>query len=179
MTEDYFWGMTLDKAQAAETWDPERGTDPNESTGLRGEHTLLVKQIVLGADAKDGEVNVVEVEAMGYRQDMKFPIAVMKGGGASQSVLDLLFPDPPVTFKLTKGSGPVHLLGNHSVGTGELGADDDEDDELDEELDEEDLEDLEEANERNNIEEKKRKINQTNSNSKQKGKKVKVESDEK
>lgn len=176
MTEDYFWGMTLDDKRTSETWDPDRVSDPNESAGLRGEHTLLVKQIVLGPDAKEGEVNVVEVEAMGYRQDMKFPIAVMKkGAGAYQSVLDLLFPDPPVTFKLTKGNGPVHLLGNHSVGSGELGADDDEDDELDEELDDEDLDDLEEAAERNNIEEKKRKLNQTNSNSKQKAKKAKAD----
>lgn len=37
--------MTLDKSQASETWDPDRGSDPNESTGLRGEHTLLVKQV--------------------------------------------------------------------------------------------------------------------------------------
>lgn len=60
----------------------------------------------------------MEVEAMGYKSDVKFPIAVMKGGGAqSQAVLDLLFPDPPVTFHLSKGSGPVYLLGNHTVGS--------------------------------------------------------------
>lgn len=73
---------------------------------------------MLGAEAKEGEVNVVEVEAMGYKSDVKFPIAVMKGGGPSnQAVLDLLFPDPPVSFHLSKGSGPVHLLGNHTVGS--------------------------------------------------------------
>lgn len=75
-------------------------------------------QIVLGAEAKDDDVNVVEVEAMGYKADVKFPIAVMRGGsGQSQAVLDLLFPDPPVTFHLAKGSGPVHLLGNHTIGS--------------------------------------------------------------
>jgi nucleophosmin 3 len=61
-------------------------------------------------------VNVVQAEAMGYKSDIKFPIAVLKGGSQSQAVLDLLFPDPPVTFKLIQGSGPIHLLGNHSVG---------------------------------------------------------------
>lgn len=75
-------------------------------------------QAVLGPEAADGEVNVVEVEAMGYKSDIKFPVVVLKGGaGYSQCVLDLLFPDPPVTFKLVKGSGPIHLLGNHSVGS--------------------------------------------------------------
>ncbi|KAL1137669.1 hypothetical protein AAG570_009365 [Ranatra chinensis] len=125
--------------------------DTNESQAMRGEHTLLVKQVVLGADAKEGEINVIEVEAMGYRSDVKHPIAVMKGGQQSQAVLDLLFPDPPVTFHLVKGSGPIHLLGNHTVGTGELVGDDDEDEDLEDELDEEDIEDLEDSPERNNV----------------------------
>ncbi|XP_024086029.1 nucleoplasmin-like protein ANO39 isoform X2 [Cimex lectularius] len=175
MTEDYFWGVTLKKNKDKEVWDPDmKAVDGNESQGIRGEHTLLVKQIVLGADAKDGEVNVVEVEAMGYKSDVRFPIAVMKGGGPqSQAVLDLLFPDPPVTFHLVKGSGPVHLLGNHTVGS-ELVGDDDEEEDLEDELDEEDLDDLEESPERNNIEDKKRKIAQANS-TKNKGKKAKLD----
>lgn len=176
MTEDYFWGLTLDSGKKKEVWDPElkAAGDGNESQGLRGEHTLLVKQIVLGAEAKEGEVNVVEVEAMGYKADVKFPIAVMKGGGpSSQAVLDLLFPDPPVTFHLAKGSGPVHLLGNHTVGTGELVGDDDEDEDMEDDLDEEDLDDLEDSPERNNVEDKKRKIAQANN--KNKGKKAKVD----
>lgn len=60
---------------------------------------------------------MVEVEAMGYKSDVRYPITVLKGGSQHQSLLDLLFPDPPVTFKLIKGSGPIHLLGNHSVGS--------------------------------------------------------------
>ena len=74
-------------------------------------------QAVLGPEAKEDEINVVEVEAMGYKSDVKYPITVLRGGVQHQSLLDLLFPDPPVTFKLIKGSGPVHLLGNHSVGS--------------------------------------------------------------
>lgn len=75
-------------------------------------------QAVLGPEVPDDEVNVIEVEAMGYKSDIKFPVVVLKGGaGHSQCVLDLLFPDPPVTFKLVKGNGPIHLLGNHSVGS--------------------------------------------------------------
>ncbi|XP_073970299.1 nucleoplasmin-like protein [Rhodnius prolixus] len=178
MTEDYFWGLTLDKSKYKEVWDPDmKASDKFESPGLRGEHTLLVKQIVLGPEAKEGEVNVVEVEAMGYKSDVKFPIAVMKGGGAqSQAVLDLLFPDPPVTFHLSKGSGPVYLLGNHTVGTGELVGDDDDEEDLEDELDEEEMEDLEESPERNNVDDKKRKLAQANSTTnKNKGKKAKVD----
>lgn len=175
MTEDYFWGITLSKDNQKEVWDPDvKSGDANESHGLRGEHTLVVKQVVLGPSAKDKEVNVVQAEAMGYKSDVKFPIAVLKGGDQSQAVLDLLFPDPPVTFKLVEGSGPIHLLGNHSVGTGELVGDDEDEDELEDDIDEEDLEDIEETPEKNNIEEKKRKLAQS-TNSKPKAKRSKVE----
>ncbi|XP_015371695.1 PREDICTED: mitotic apparatus protein p62-like isoform X4 [Diuraphis noxia] len=164
MTEDYFWGVTLDKTKATEVWDPDVKPDANDSSHVfRGEHTLLVKQAVLGPEVPDDEVNVIEVEAMGYKSDIKFPVVVLKGGtGHSQCVLDLLFPDPPVTFKLVKGNGPIHLLGNHSVGTGEGMADEEDDDEIDEEFEEEEEEELEE---KNSVDEKKRKI-AANSNSK-------------
>ncbi|XP_054258890.1 nucleoplasmin-like protein ANO39 [Macrosteles quadrilineatus] len=178
MTEDYFWGLTLSKDHSSEIWDPDMkspgGPDANDSHALRGEHTLVVKQAVLGPKCTDGEVNVVQAEAMGYKSDIKFPIAVLKGGSQSQAVLDLLFPDPPVTFKLIQGNGPVHLLGNHSVGSGEMVGEDDEDDELEDELDEEDMDDLEDIPERNSIDEKKRKLQQA-TNSKPKSKKAKTE----
>ncbi|XP_025204146.1 nucleoplasmin-like protein ANO39 isoform X1 [Melanaphis sacchari] len=166
MTEDYFWGVTLDKTKVTEVWDPDVKPDANDSSHVfRGEHTLLVKQAVLGPEVPDGEVNVIEVEAMGYKSDIKFPVVVLKGGtGHSQCVLDLLFPDPPVTFKLVKGNGPIHLLGNHSVGiAGEGMADEEDDDEIDEEFEEEEEEVIEE--EKNSVDEKKRKI-AANSNSK-------------
>ncbi|XP_018901241.1 nucleoplasmin-like protein isoform X1 [Bemisia tabaci] len=178
MSEDYIWGLTLDKNKTSETWDPDPDLKPdaNESAqSYRGEHSLIVKQALLGADAKDGEVNVVEVEAMGYRADVKFPIAVLKAGSTQQSVLDVLFPDPPVTFKLVKGSGPVHLIGNHSIGSGETLEDDDEVDEDDLEFDEEDMDEIEEMSDKNNVEEKKRKLAASNSNPKGKSsKKAKV-----
>lgn len=77
---------------------------------------LIRSQAVLGPKSANGEVNVIQAEAMGYKSDIKFPITVLTGGQTQQVVLDLLFPDPPVTFKLIQGNGPVHLLGNHSVG---------------------------------------------------------------
>lgn len=165
MTEDYFWGVTLDKTKNTEVWDPDVKPDANDSSHVfRGEHTLLVKQAVLGPEVPDGEVNVIEVEAMGYKSDIKFPVVVLTGGsGNSQCVLDLLFPDPPVTLKLVKGNGPIHLLGNHSVGTGEGMADEEDDDDIDEEFEEEEEDVIEE--EKNSVDEKKRKI-AANSNSK-------------
>ncbi|XP_046667757.1 nucleoplasmin-like protein [Homalodisca vitripennis] len=179
MTEDYFWGLTLSKEHPTEIWDPDMkspgGGDANDSHALRGEHTLVVKQAVLGPKTADGEVNVVQAEAMGYKSDIKFPIAVLKGGAQSQAVLDLLFPDPPVTFKLIQGNGPIHLLGNHSVGSGEMVGEDDEDDELEDELEEEDMDDLDDIPDRNSIEDKKRKLPQQASNSKPKAKKIKAE----
>lgn len=165
MTEDYFWGLTLDKNKTTDSWDPDVRTESNDAApGYRGEHTLLVKQAVLGPEAKEDEINVVEVEAMGYKSDVKYPITVLRGGVQHQSLLDLLFPDPPVTFKLIKGSGPVHLLGNHSVGSGD-GMGEDDEDEMEDEFDEE--EDIEEP-EKNSVSDKKRKLAQSNSNSKNK-----------
>lgn len=41
-------GLTLDKDKKSEVWDPEVKSgagDANESQGMRGEHTLLVKQV--------------------------------------------------------------------------------------------------------------------------------------
>jgi len=160
----------LSKDKTAEVWDPDMKPEVNDSAqGFRGEHTLLVKQVVLGSEAKDGEVNEVEVEAMGYRSDVKFPVAVLKGGGQHQAVLDLLFPDPPVTFKLTKGNGPIHLLGNHSVGSGE-GITEEEDEELEEEFEDEEIT---ETPEKNNLAEKKRKLAQNNAGSVANAKKTK------
>lgn len=39
-------GLTLDKSKYKEVWDPDmKASDKFESPGLRGEHTLLVKQV--------------------------------------------------------------------------------------------------------------------------------------
>uniref|UniRef100_A0A8D9A448 Nucleoplasmin core domain-containing protein n=1 Tax=Cacopsylla melanoneura TaxID=428564 RepID=A0A8D9A448_9HEMI len=47
---------------------------------------------------------------MGFRADIKLPIVVLKAGVNNNAPLDLLFTDPPVTFKLMKGSGPIYFL---------------------------------------------------------------------
>lgn len=65
-----------------------------------------------------GEVNVVQVEAMTWKDSVKIPVATLKAGGPNNQVLlDLSFPDPPVTFTLVQGNGPVHVIGHHLIGS--------------------------------------------------------------
>lgn len=74
-------------------------------------------QALLGPEAKPGELNVLQVEAMGLKGPIKTPIALLEMGKTAQIILDLSFPDPPVTFTLVKGSGPVHIVGHNLLGT--------------------------------------------------------------
>lgn len=62
-------------------------------------------------------MNVVQVEAMTWKESIKIPVAVLKAGSSSQVLLDLSFPDPPVTFSLAQGTGPVHIIGHHLIGS--------------------------------------------------------------
>lgn len=73
-------------------------------------------QALLGPEAKPGELNVLQVEAMGLKGPIKTPIALLEMGKTAQIILDLSFPDPPVTFTLVKGSGPVHIVGHNLLG---------------------------------------------------------------
>lgn len=77
---------------------------------------LLLLKALLGAEAKPGEINVLQVEAMGLKGLVKIPIAILEAGKTSQIILDLSFPDPPVTFSLIKGSGPIHIVGHNLLG---------------------------------------------------------------
>lgn len=72
----------------------------------------------MGPEAVEGEVNVIQVEAMTWKDHVKIPVATLKAGGSNNQVLlDLSFPDPPVTFTLVQGSGPVHIIGHHLIGS--------------------------------------------------------------
>lgn len=79
---------------------------------------LVIKQCLLGHDAKPDEFNVVEVTAPGIEQEgkVKVPIAVLKVGDTQAMRSDLEFPNGPVTFKLVSGSGPVHIVGLQYIG---------------------------------------------------------------
>lgn len=74
-------------------------------------------QAILSHEAADGEVAVVEAEALGYAQsNIKTLISVLVQGKDHQRSLDLVFHDAPVKLRLVKGAGPVHLVGAHGVG---------------------------------------------------------------
>lgn len=110
-----FAALTLKGAKATETWDPES----KAADDYQGGHKLVIRQALLGPEAKEGEVNVVQVEAMTWKDSITIPVASLTAGpnGSSQCLLDLSFPDPPVTFSLLQGSGPVHIIGHHLIGS--------------------------------------------------------------
>ncbi|KAG5673669.1 hypothetical protein PVAND_003695 [Polypedilum vanderplanki] len=138
MADEFFYGVTLKEQNAEVVWNPESAT--TEEIEYARANKLIVKQILLGVEAKADEYNVVEVETKGEDSLIKIPIAVLKVGEnrCSQSFLE--FPDNPVTFRLIQGNGPVHIHGHHLVGELET-EDDDEDNFEEEEYDEDEGED--------------------------------------
>lgn len=75
---------------------------------------LILRRCVLGAEAADGEMNVIEAETLSMDDLIKIPIAILKVGETRQENLgELEFFNPPVTFRLIKGKGPVHIMGQH------------------------------------------------------------------
>ncbi|XP_012538039.1 nucleoplasmin-like protein isoform X1 [Monomorium pharaonis] len=138
MAEEYLYGITLEGPNANEVWDPEHKNDDSDGAAqhIGADQKLIIKMALLGPEAKPGELNVLQVEAMGLKGPIKTPIALLEMGKTAQIILDLSFPDPPVTFTLVKGSGPVHIVG-HNL----LGAHIEEFDEIDDDMEEENIDD--------------------------------------
>jgi len=131
---EQFVGFKLSAEDKEFVWDPE--VTPVKTSLLSGGPSisqvnqysrLLVKQAILSPDAAMGEVNCVEVEGSFPRSLNKMPLAVLSGGRDMQRYLDVYFPEPPLTFRLTHGNGPVFILAQSMI---ENSADD-SDDELD------------------------------------------------
>ena len=109
----------LDSKTKVIEWNPEKDfpKDEKEDGMPIPRHSLMIKQAILSHEAAEGEVAVIEAEAMGYAQaEIKTLIAVMVQGKDHQRSLDLVFHDAPVKLRLVKGSGPIHLVGAHGVG---------------------------------------------------------------
>lgn len=51
---------------------------------------------------------------------IKVPVAILKAGETRSIQTVLEFPDPPVTFKLVEGSGPVYIHGQQVPGNYEI-----------------------------------------------------------
>lgn len=101
-------GITLSGANATYTWDVPKDEDGDATQSQR----LVIKNLLLGHEAKSDEYNVVEAQAPSADgKVVKIPIAVLKVGETRSMNPHLEFPDGPVTFKLISGAGPVHLHG--------------------------------------------------------------------
>ncbi|XP_046752434.1 nucleoplasmin-like protein isoform X2 [Diprion similis] len=153
MAEEYLYGITLEGPNATEVWDPEHKNEDVDGANQHfgADQKLIIKMALLGPEAKAGELNVLQVEAMGLKGPIKTPIALLELGKTAQIILDLSFPDPPVTFTLIKGSGPVHIVGHNLLGTHmdefEDMEDEMEEENIDDEDDEKDPEDEEDEDE--------------------------------
>ncbi|NWW74333.1 NPM3 protein, partial [Climacteris rufus] len=100
-------------------------------------HILALSMVCLTDGAKD-ECNVVEVVGRNREnQEIAVPVANLKLSCQPLLSLDNFKLQPPVTFRLAAGSGPVHLAGWHRImhrGDASFGEDDDLSEEDEEEL---------------------------------------------
>ncbi|XP_065264585.1 nucleoplasmin-3 [Emys orbicularis] len=79
------------------------------------EHILALSMVCLTDGAKD-ECNVVEVVGRDRQnQEIAVPVANLKLSCQPTLSLDNFQLQPPVTFHLKSGSGPVHLSGRHHI----------------------------------------------------------------
>ncbi|XP_035185999.1 nucleoplasmin-3 isoform X1 [Oxyura jamaicensis] len=79
------------------------------------DHVLALSVVCLTDGAKD-ECNVVEVVGRNHEnQEIAVPVANLKLSCQPLLSLDNFKLQPPVTFRLAAGSGPVHLAGWHQI----------------------------------------------------------------
>ncbi|EDW84019.1 uncharacterized protein Dwil_GK13921 [Drosophila willistoni] len=126
MAEESFYGVTLTSENDSVTWD----VDEDYARGQK----LVIKQILLGAEAKENEFNVVEVHTV--KDSVQIPIAVLKAGETRAVNPDVEFYESVVTFKLIKGSGPVYIHGHNikdDVEVVDMEDDEEEEDDVEEE----------------------------------------------
>lgn len=79
---------------------------------------LVIKNIMLGPEAKSDEYNVVQASTTSLTKKIKIPIAVLRVGEVRSMRPHLEFTESPVLLKLIHGDGPVHINGIHLIGDG-------------------------------------------------------------
>ncbi|CAI9548563.1 unnamed protein product [Staurois parvus] len=135
--ESYMFGCELSSKISYYTFQTEEDDDC--------EHNLSLCSVSLGEGVRD-EYNVVEVTARSHtNEDITVPIATLKLSCQTMVNLDNFVIQPPVTFRLKSGSGPVLLSGQVIVVPLDLESEEGEDDEDDSE-EEEDLAPIKPAN---------------------------------
>lgn len=116
-----FWGVELTGKQRKAQW-PKSEEEAEPDVTVR----LELRQACLGAKAKTGERNVVELTAEDENgQEVTHTILSLCVGGTEQSPLFLeVF--PPVTFHLASGSGPLHIVGSVHTEVDDITSDEEE-----------------------------------------------------
>eukprot|EP00088_Acartia_fossae_P001612 TRINITY_DN10638_c0_g1_i1.p1 TRINITY_DN10638_c0_g1~~TRINITY_DN10638_c0_g1_i1.p1 ORF type:complete len:169 (-),score=72.98 TRINITY_DN10638_c0_g1_i1:56-562(-) len=117
--EEYLWSCTLTGTNKEYIWAPgdddKDDDDDDHDPSVKPGHRLLIKSGILMPGAKDGEVNIVQLESTGYNKvKVEVPICAIKAGGDPMQYIDLLLPHKAV-FKLIQGQGPISLNGSHCV----------------------------------------------------------------
>ena len=111
MDTDSFYGVTLSEKEPLAQFE----VDEADIHALDVQK-LIIKQICLGVEAKEGEFNVVQAETKVNEKEMiKIPIAVLRVGETRVLRPNVEFPSASVTFKLIQGTGPVYIYGQHIV----------------------------------------------------------------
>jgi len=143
----YFWGAELSCSSPMHSW---RIFHPEDECEDDLRHLLFLKQATLGVNAIPGERNIVQVTSKDYEGNVVRQVlcSLTLGQGLDTTDLDLVLQyDHEVSFKLIKGAGPVHLVGNHYVETPEKEAEEELETE-DEDSEVEDLDDMAEEDEK-------------------------------
>nr|XP_033796032.1 nucleoplasmin-3 [Geotrypetes seraphini] len=79
------------------------------------EHILSVQMVCLGEGVQD-ECNIVEAVALNHlNKEIAIPIASLKLACQSMVNLERFNLQPPVSFRLMSGSGPVYVTGHHLI----------------------------------------------------------------
>ncbi|XP_037660759.1 nucleoplasmin-3 [Choloepus didactylus] len=128
--DSFFFGCELSGRTRSFTFKVEEEDD--------AEHVLALTMLCLTEGAKD-ECNVVEVVARNHEhQEIAVPVANLKLSCQPMLSLDDFQLQPPVTFRLKSGSGPVRITGRHQIVT--MNNDISEEEESEEEVSEEETE---------------------------------------
>ncbi|KAM4703253.1 nucleoplasmin-3 [Rhinophrynus dorsalis] len=108
------------------------------------EHILCLNTISLGEGAKD-EFNVLEVIARNHEEkEISVPVANLRLSCQIMVNVENFELQPPVTFQLKSGSGPVLISGRHIImSSGDISNSEDEEEDDDEAEEEEDIDDME------------------------------------
>lgn len=105
--DSFFFGCELSSHTRSFTFKVEEEDDT--------EHVLALNMLCLTEGAKD-ECNVVEVVARDHdNQEIAVPVANLRLSCQPMLSVDDFQLQPPVTFRLKSGSGPVRITGRHQI----------------------------------------------------------------